>query len=270
MAVTAKKQNEVPIKTEEEIELIRQSSLLVAKTHGVVSKLIKPGANTLELDRVAEEFIRDNGGVPAFKNYRPSMDVTPFPFTLCISINEEVVHGMASSRKDLQDGDIVSLDCGVLMNGYYGDSAYTYPVGEVSAKKRKLLRVTKESLYKGLEKAVAGNRLGDISYAIQHHAQTHGFSIVREMVGHGVGKRLHEPPEIPNYGRKRTGIRLEEGMVFAIEPMINMGKKRIKFLDDGWTISTSDGYPSAHFEHTVAIREGKVDILSSFDFIVEN
>jgi methionyl aminopeptidase len=156
------------------------------------------------------------------------------------------------------------------MNGYYGDSAYTYPVGEVSAKKRKLLRVTKESLYKGLENAIVGKRLGDISYAIQYHAQNFGFSVVREMVGHGVGKRLHEPPEIPNYGRKRTGILLEEGMVFAIEPMINMGKKGIKFLDDGWTIVTTDGHPSAHFEHTVAIRNNKVEILSSFDFIEEN
>lgn len=269
MAVAAK-QKEVPIKTEEEIELIRQSSLLVAKTHGLVSKMIQPGVNTLKLDQAAEEFIRDHGGIPAFKNYRTSMDTMPFPFSLCISVNEEVVHGLAGAHKNLEDGDIVSIDCGVLMNDYYGDSAYTYPVGEISAKKRKLLRVTKESLYKGLEKAVAGNRLGDISHAIQYHAESHGFSVVREMVGHGVGKRLHEPPEIPNYGRKRTGIQLQEGMVFAIEPMINMGKKRIKFLDDGWTIVTSDGNPSAHFEHTVAIREGKVEILSSFDFIEEN
>ena len=266
----ATKQKDIVIKTDEEIELIRQSSLLVAKTHGLVSKMIKPGANTLELDEAAEAFIRDHGGTPAFKNYRSSMDVAPFPFTLCISVNDEVVHGMAGANKNLKEGDIVSIDCGVLMNGYYGDSAYTYPVGEVSAKKRKLLRVTKESLYKGLENAVAGNRPGDLSYAIQYHAERYGFSVVREMVGHGVGKRLHEPPEIPNYGRKKSGPRLEEGMVFAIEPMINMGKKKIKFLDDGWTIVTSDGYPSAHFEHTVAIREGKVDILSSFDFIEEN
>lgn len=260
----------VPIKSEEEIELIRQSSLLVAKTHGEVSKHIRPGANTLELDKIAEEFIRDNGGIPAFKNYRSSMDSDPFPFTLCISVNEEIVHGMASAKKHLNDGDIVSLDCGVLMNGYYGDSAYTYPVGEISSKKQKLLRVTEESLYKGLEMAVDGNHLGDISHAIQRHAELNGFSVVREMVGHGIGQRLHEPPEIPNYGRKRSGLKLQEGMVFAIEPMINMGRKRIKFLDDGWTVVTSDGQPSAHFEHTVVIRKNKVEILSSFDFIKKN
>lgn len=258
----------VLIRTEEEIDLIRESSLLVGKTLGEVSKLIAPGVSTLKLDQVAEAYIRDNGGIPAFKNYPSNSDAPPFPFSLCISVNEEVVHGMAGKDKILKEGDIVTVDCGVLKNGYYGDSAYTFEVGEVSAKKSRLLKVTRESLYLGLEKAVAGGWLGDISQAIQNHVETHGYSVVREMVGHGIGTELHEPPEIPNYGRRKTGLRLESGMVFAIEPMVNLGKRRIKLLDDGWTIVTSDGMPSAHFEHTIVVREGKCEILSSHAFIL--
>lgn len=258
----------VTIKTEEEIDLIRESSLLVGKTLGEVSKHVAPGVETLMLDQLAEEFIRDNGGVPAFKDYRSSMDVEPFPWTLCVSVNEEVVHGMPGKGKYLHEGDIVSIDCGVLMNGYYGDCAFTFRVGEVSSKKERLMRVTRESLYKGLENAVEGKRLGDISYAIQQHVEMHGYSIVREMVGHGIGQNLHEPPEVPNYGRRRSGLLLQEGMVMAIEPMVNLGRRRIALGDDGWTILTSDGFPSAHYEHTIVVRKDKCEILSSHDFIV--
>jgi len=249
-------------KTPEEIELLRLSNMLVGKTHGEVAKIIRPGITTLELDRVAEEFIRDNGGIPGFLGYGG------FPNTLCVSVNEAVVHGIPS-KYELKEGDIVSVDCGVLMNGYYGDSAYTYTVGEVAEDVKKLLQVTKEALYLGIEKAVAGNRLGDISYAVQKHAESHGFSVVREMVGHGVGKNLHEKPEVPNYGKRGRGIQLKEGLVIAIEPMINMGKKEIYQEPDGWTIKTRDGKPSAHFEHTIAVMNGKADILSSFEFVEE-
>lgn len=258
----------VAIRTEEEISLIRESSLLVGKTLGEVSKLIAPGANTLKLDQIAEEFIRDNGGIPAFKDYPSNSDAGPFPFTLCVSVNEEVVHGMPSKGKFLKEGDVVAVDCGVLKNGYFGDSAYTFGVGEISPKKSRLLKVTLESLYKGIEKAVDGGWMGDVSQAIQSHVETHGYSIVREMVGHGIGTELHEPPEVPNYGRRKTGLKLQEGMVIAIEPMVNLGKRRIKTLDDGWTIVTSDGMPSAHFEHTVVVRSGKCEILSSHEFIL--
>lgn len=257
----------VTIKTEEEIALIRESSLLVGKTLGEVSKLVEPGASTLKLDQIAEEFIRDHGGIPAFKDYKQSLTDDPFPFTLCVSSNEEVVHGMPGKEKYLQDGDIVSIDCGVYMNGYYGDCAFTFAVGNVNSKKQRLRRITQESLYKGLENAVAGKRLGDLSYAIQYHVERHGFSIVREMVGHGIGQNLHEPPEVPNYGRKRSGLVLEEGMVLAVEPMVNLGRRRIKYGDDGWTIKTSDGSPSAHFEHTIVVRQNQCEILSSHDFI---
>jgi len=259
---------QVVIRTEEEIDLIRESSLLVGKTLGEVSKLVAPGANTLKLDTIAEQFIRDNGGIPAFKDYVASSDVGPFPFSLCISVNEEVVHGMPNKNKFLKEGDIVAIDCGVLKNGYFGDSAYTFKVGEVSPKKSRLLKVTLESLHRGLEKAVEGGWLGDISQAIQSHVEVHGYSVVREMVGHGIGNELHMPPEIPNYGRRKTGLKLQSGMVFAIEPMVNLGKRRIKTLDDGWTIVTTDGMPSAHFEHTVVVRAGKCEILSSHDFIL--
>lgn len=259
---------QVVIRTEEEIDLIRESSLLVGKTLGEVSKHVAPGANTLKLDAIAEQFIRDNGGIPAFKGYVASSDVGPFPFSLCISVNEEVVHGMANKNKFLKEGDIVAIDCGVLKNGYFGDSAYTFKVGEVSPKKSRLLKVTLESLHRGLEKAVDGGWLGDISQAIQSHVEVHGYSVVREMVGHGIGNELHMPPEIPNYGRRKTGLKLQTGMVFAIEPMVNLGKRRIKTLDDGWTIVTTDGMPSAHYEHTIVVRAGKCEILSSHDFIL--
>jgi len=257
------------LKTEEEIALIRESSLLVGKTLGEVKKHVRPGISTLELDKIAEEFIRDHGAIPAFKDYEPSFGHSPFPGTLCTSINEVVVHGMPSSKHTLKDGDIISVDCGVYMNGYFGDSAYTFTVGEISPQVRKLLNVTKRSLYMGIEKAVDGMRLGEISHAIQRYVESHGFSVVREMVGHGLGKELHEPPEIPNYGRRRSGIRLKEGMVIAIEPMINLGKRFIKVDDDGWTVFATDRKPSAHFEHTVVVRKGKAEILSTFDFIEE-
>jgi methionyl aminopeptidase len=249
-------------KTSEEIELIRESSLLVSRTHAEVAKVIRPGITTLELDKLAEEFIRDNGGVPAFKGYNG------FPFSLCISPNEQVVHGFPG-KYELKDGDILSVDCGVVKNGWYGDSAYTFAIGEVKPQVLQLLKVTKESLFKGIEMAVAGKRLGDVSEAIQTHAEKHGYSVVRELVGHGIGKNLHEAPEVPNYGKRGAGIKLQEGLVIAIEPMINLGKKGIRQENDGWTISTADRMPSAHFEHTVAVKNGKADVLSNFGFIEE-
>ena len=247
-------------KTEEEIDLIRNSSLLVAKTHAEIAGLIKPGITTLALDKIAEEFIRDNGGVPAFKGYNG------FPNTLCMSPNDQVVHGIPNDRV-LEDGEILSVDCGVVMNGYFGDSAFTYEVGEVDAETKQLLKVTKESLYKGIEMAVSGNRIGDIGYAVQKHAESFGYGVVRELVGHGVGKNLHESPEVPNYGRRGRGAKLQEGLVIAIEPMINMGTRKIMQHNDGWTITTIDNKPSAHFEHTIVVRKGKAEILSSFDEI---
>tara|TARA_B100001250_G_scaffold91150_1_gene75801 strand:+ start:4501 stop:5274 length:774 start_codon:yes stop_codon:yes gene_type:complete len=249
-------------KTEEDIDLIRESSLLVAKTHAEIAGLIKPGISTLALDAIAEEFIRDNGGTPAFKGYNG------FPNTLCVSPNDQVVHGIPDN-KALEDGGILSVDCGVLMNGYYGDSAFTYEVGEVDDEIRLLLKVTKDSLYKGIEMAIAGNRIGDIGYAVQQYAESFGYGVVRELVGHGVGKNLHESPEVPNYGEKGDGILLKEGLVIAIEPMINMGKKGVMQHNDGWTITTIDNKPSAHFEHTVVVREGKAEVLSSFKEIEE-
>ena len=247
-------------KTEEEIDLIRESSLLVAKTHAEIAGLIKPGITTIALDEIAEEFIRDNGGIPAFKGYNN------FPNTLCMSPNNQVVHGIPNGDV-LEEGEILSVDCGVEMNGYYGDSAYTYAVGEVNSETKKLLKVTKESLYKGIEMAVSGNRIGDIGYAVQKYAESFGYGVVRELVGHGIGKNLHESPEVPNYGQKGKGALLKEGLVIAIEPMINMGKRDIMQHDDGWTITTLDNKPSAHFEHTVVVRKGKAEILSSFEEI---
>ena len=248
------------LKTREEIELLRQSNLMVSKTHAAIVEFIKPGVNTLKLDQIAEEFIRDNGGVPGFLDYHG------YPNSLCISINDQVVHGIPSDYI-LQDGDIVSVDCGVYMNGYHGDSAYTYGIGKITENDKKLLRVTKESLYKGIEQSVVGNRIGDIGFAVQNHAETNGFSVVRELVGHGVGKNLHEKPEVPNYGRRGRGPKIKEGLTIAIEPMVNMGKKEIVQAEDGWTISTRDGFSSAHFEHSLAIVNGKADILSDFSII---
>ena len=247
----------VNYKTEEEIDLIRASSLLVARTHAFIASFIEPGVSGLYLDKIAEEYIRDNGGVPAFKGYQN------FPNSLCISPNEKIVHGIPND-KSFEEGDIVSIDCGVLMNNYYGDSAYTYSVGKINKEKKKLIDVTKQSLYLGIEKAVDGNRTGDIGFAIQNYVENLGYGVVRELVGHGVGKYLHESPEIPNYGSKGKGILLEEGMVIAIEPMINLGSKNITQHNDGWTITTVDNKPSAHFEHTVVVRKNKAEILSSF------
>jgi methionyl aminopeptidase len=252
----------ISYKTEEEIDLIRESSLLVAKTHAEIAGLIKPGVTTLQLDSLAEEYIRDNGGEPAFKGYNG------FPNTLCVSPNEQVVHGIPNNLQ-LKDGEILSVDCGVLMNGYYGDSAFTYEVGEIHSSKRELIKVTKESLYKGIDFAIEGNTIGDISYAIQQYVEGFGFSVVRELVGHGLGRNLHESPEVPNYGERGLGIKLKEGLVIAIEPMINMGSRQILQHADGWTITTVDKKPSAHFEHTIVVRKRKAEILSSFEFIEE-
>ncbi|MFP4447401.1 MAG: type I methionyl aminopeptidase [Bacteroidales bacterium] len=248
------------IKTAEEIEILRENNLLVSKTLGELSKLIKPGVTTLKLDKFAEEYIRDHGAEPGFLGYGG------FPNTLCTSVNDAVVHGIPSDY-ELREGDIISIDCGTIMNGYYGDSAYTFKVGEVSAEVERLLRITKESLFKGIENAVANYRVGDIGYAIQYHVEKEGFSVVREMVGHGLGANMHESPEIPNYGKRGRGVKLKEGLVICIEPMINMGSRSIKQDTDGWTIRTIDGKYSAHYELAVAIRDGEADILSTFDYI---
>jgi len=252
--------SKIHYKSVEEIELIRESSLLVSKTLGEIAKVIGPGVKTIELDKLAETFIRDHGGVPAFLNYHG------FPYSLCISLNDQVVHGFPGDYA-LEEGDLVSVDCGAELNGYIGDSAYTFAIGEVSDTVKKLMRVTKECLNLGVQKAVAGMRVGDIGYAVQEHAEKNGFGVVKELVGHGVGVELHERPEVPNYGRRGSGVKLEEGMVIAIEPMINAGKARVKFWDDGWTVSTSDGKPSAHYEHTVAIKKGQPDVLSTFSYV---
>lgn len=254
--------SKIIFKTAEQIELIRHSAQLVAKTLGEIAKIIKPGVKTIELDKLAEAYIRDNGGVPAFLNFHG------FPNSLCISPNDQVVHGFPG-QQELKSGDIISVDCGVILNGFYGDSAYTFAIGEISEEAKTLLRVTQECLSKGIEKAVVGMRTGDIGYAVQEHAEKHGFGVVKELVGHGVGVKLHEKPEVPNYGKRGSGVKLEEGMVIAIEPMINAGKAGVKFWKDGWTVSTVDGKPSAHFEHTVAVRKGKAEILSSFEYIEE-
>jgi len=253
----------IHLKTYKEIDLMRESSMLVARTHAELAKLVKPGVTSLYLDKIAEEFIRDNGGVPAFKGYNN------FPNTLCISNDNEVVHGLPT-KKELLEGAIVSIDCGVLMNDFYGDSAYTYAVGDISSKKHKLLKITKEALNKGVQAAICGNSIGDIGYAIQNHAESFGYSVVRELVGHGIGKGLHEAPEVPNYGKKGSGKLLEPGMVIAIEPMINMGLADVRQENDGWTIVTKDGLPSAHFEYTVAIKEDETEVLSPFSFIENN
>lgn len=249
-------------KSEEEILKIKESSLLVGKAHAVVAEYIEPGVQTSKLDKLAEEFILDNGGKPAFKGYQG------FPFTLCISPNDVVVHGFPSAY-ELRDGDIISVDCGVILDGYFGDSAYTYTVGDVKEDVKKLLQVTKECLSLGIQFAKQGNRLGDISSAIQENADKYGFGIVRELVGHGVGIELHEEPQVPNYGKKGKGVKLSRGLVIAVEPMINMGTHKVLQLKDGWTIKTADGLPSAHFEHTIAVGKNEVEILSTFDYIEE-
>jgi len=252
----------IQYKTAEEIELLRESSLLVGKTLAEVAKILKPGVSTRDLDKLAETFIRDNGALPGFKGYGG------FPATLCISINDEVVHGIPGDRI-VNDGDVVSIDCGTYKNGYYGDSAYTFAVGNVSEEVQLLLQRTKESLYLALEQAVVGKRVGDIGFTVQNYCEQFGYGIVRDLVGHGVGKNLHEKPEVPNFGRRGTGPKLREGMVLAIEPMVTLGSFDIKQDADGWTIRTMDGLPAAHFEHDVAIRKGKADVLSTFSYIEE-
>lgn len=242
---------------------MRESNLLVSRTLAELAKVIKPGISTGALDKIAETFILDHNAVPGFKGYQG------YPATLCTSVNSQVVHGIPSDEVVLKEGDIVSVDCGVIRQGYYGDTAYTFEVGEVDEEVKRLLRVTRECLYKGIEKAVDGQRIGDIGYTVQHHAESHGYSVVRELVGHGLGKKMHEEPEVPNYGRRGTGVKLKKGMVICIEPMINMGKRQINQGADGWTISTSDEKPSAHFELAIAIDKGKADVLSSFSFIEE-
>jgi len=254
--------SKIQYKTSEEIEKIRESDLLVSKTLAEVAKIIGEGVKTIQLNKLAEEFIRDHGGIPAFLNYNG------FPYSLCISLNDQVVHGFPGEYV-IKDGDIVSVDCGVVLEGFVGDSAYTFPIGNVDPETLRLLKVTKECLYLAIDKAVVGMRIGDVSYAVQEHAEKNGFGVVRELVGHGVGFKLHEKPEVPNYGKRGSGIKLEEGMVIAIEPMINGGKAGVKFWDDGWTVSTIDKKPSAHYEHSVAVKKGKADILSTFQYIDE-
>ncbi len=250
----------VHLKSEEDIELIKESSLLVGKTLAEVAGYLKPGVTTVYLDKIAEDFIRGNGAIPGFKHYRG------YPASLCISVNDQVVHGIPG-KNEIIDGDVVSIDCGVVLNGYNGDSAYTFAVGDVAPDTMALLKRTKESLYKGIEKAIAGSRLGDIGYAVQSYVEQFGYSVVRELVGHGIGKHLHEDPQVPNYGRRGSGPKLKEGTVICIEPMVNLGLKEIIQERDGWTIRTRDGKPSAHFEHAVAVRKNQGEILSTFEFI---
>lgn len=247
-------------KTREEIELMRQSALMVSKTLGMIAAEIKPGVTTLELDRMAEEFIRDHGAIPGFKG------LYDCPSTLLTSVNEQIVHGLPTNRP-IQEGDIVSVDCGAIMNEFYGDHAYTFEIGDVAPETKKLLQVTKESLYVGIREFKAGNRVEDVGNAIQKYTEAHGYGVVRELVGHGLGRKMHEAPEMPNYGKRGRGKMFVEGMVVAIEPMINMGTKNIKQLKDGWTIVTRDGKPSAHFEHDVALVDGKPELLSTFAYV---
>ena len=252
----------IKIKTAEEIELMRESALIVSKTLGMLAKEVKPGVSTLTLDALAETFIRDHGAIPGF------LGLYDFPNTLCMSPNAQVVHGIPNN-KPLEEGDIISIDCGALKNGFYGDHAYTFEVGNVSPEIKKLLEVTKASLYKGIEAFKVGNRVGDVGFAIQEFTEKHGYGVVRELVGHGLGTSMHEDPEMPNYGRRGRGKKFIEGMVVAIEPMTNMGTHRINQLKDGWTILTADGKPSAHFEHNVALVNGKPELLSTFDYVYE-
>ena len=258
----------IQLKTDAEIELMRQSGQLLAKTIAEVGKLIRPGVTLAALDQVAETFIRDHNAVPAFKGYQTAAP-TPFPGTLCTSINDVVVHGIPD-KTVLKEGDIVSIDCGVVLNGYYADSAFTFPVGEISEELKNLLRVTRKSLELAVAQAKPGNRIGDIGAAVQDYCErVHGYGVVREMVGHGIGKKMHEPPEVPNYGKKGNGVKLQAGMTIAIEPMINLGKRAIAQDEDGWTIFATDRKPSAHYEYTVAIRKNGPDVLTPFTFIDE-
>lgn len=252
----------IKIKTAEEISLMRESALIVSKTLGMIAKEVKPGVTTLYLDKLAEEFIRDHGAIPGF------LGLYDFPNTLCMSPNGQVVHGVPTNEV-LKEGDIISIDCGAVKNEYYGDHAYTFEVGEVNEDTKQLLKITKESLYKGIEQFCMGKRVGDVGYAIQKHAEDHNYGVVRELVGHGLGRKMHEDPEMPNYGKRGRGKKFKNGMTVAIEPMINQGTRRIKQLKDGWTILTADGKPSAHFEHDVALINGEPKLLSTFDYIYE-
>lgn len=253
------------LKTEDEIELMRAANLLVADTLAEIAKVIRPGVTTKQLDHLAEEYIRDHGAVPTFKGF-PNPYGGPFPASICASVNDEVVHGIPNDRP-LKDGDIVSVDCGTLLEGYNGDSCYTFCVGEVSAEVKRLLKVTKESLYAGIKAALSGKRIGDIGYTIQRHCESNGYGVVKEFVGHGIGKAMHEEPAVPNYGRKGSGVLIKDGLCIAIEPMITLGSPDIMMMPDRWTIKTLDGKWAAHFEHTIAVHQGRADILSSFDEI---
>jgi len=248
-------------KSNAEVELIRQSCQLANDSIAYVAAMIKPGVSTMELNDKADEFIRDHGGIPNFLNYHE------YPYACCISVNDAVVHGFPTNDP-LKEGDIISIDCGALKKGFHGDTAYTFALGEISAEVKQLLRVTKEALYKGIEKAVVGNRVGDISFAVQDYTERRfGYGVVRELVGHGLGKDLHEDPQVPNYGKRGKGNKLKDGLVIAIEPMINLGGKEVYNDKDGWTVRTADGKPAAHYEHTVCVRKNKADVLSSFDSI---
>jgi len=248
------------LKTDEEVGLLRESNMLVSRTLAEIASIIRPGVTTLYLDKIAESYILEHGATPAFKGYGG------FPNTLCTSVNDEVVHGIPSGYV-LKEGDIISVDCGVILNGWYGDSAYTFAVGQISDDVRRLLDYTRASLEEGVKEAVAGNRVGDISFAVQTKAESGGYSVVRELVGHGLGRKLHEPPEVATFGTKGTGPKMEKGLVICIEPMINAGRKETLQMRDGWTIKTADGRPSAHFEYAVAVNKGKADVLTTFEFI---
>ena len=251
------------LKTDEEVELMRASNILLGKTYAEVAKAIKPGVTTAQLDKIAYEFIMDHGGRPACLGYEG------YPATLCTSVNEVVVHGIPSDKDVLKDGDIITIDSSIELNGWHSDSAYTFPVGEVSPEVMQLLRTTKEALYKGIEQAVTGHRLGDVSFAIQNHCERAGYGVVREFVGHGIGREMHEEPEVCNYGRRGNGLVLKSGMTMAIEPMITLGRRNVLIEDDGWTARTIDRKPAAHYEHSVCVRNGKAAILSTFDYIQE-
>ena len=255
------------LKTEDEINLLRNANQLVGQTLAEVAKIVKPGVTTRMLDTLAEQFIRDHGAVPTFKGF-PNPYGSPFPASLCTSVNGVVVHGVPNDEP-LQEGDIVSVDCGALLEGFNGDSCYTFCVGEVSEEIKQLLRVTKESLYKAIDQAIVGRRIGDISYAVQSHCEQYGYGVVKEFVGHGIGREMHEDPQVPNYGRQGIGKQLKNGLCIAIEPMITLGSPEIQLMEDRWSVITRDGKPVAHFEHTIAIHHGKAEILSSFEGIEE-
>lgn len=252
----------IQLKKIDELRLMKQSAQLVSRTLGMLAKEIKPGITTLYLDKLAHDFIKDHGAEPAFLGYGG------FPYSLCISPNEQVVHGFPS-KEEIKEGDVLSVDCGAILNGFVGDHAYTFEIGEVKPETKKLLKVAKESLYKGIEQCIRGKRIGDISHAIQAHCEKEGYGVVRELVGHGVGRQMHEDPQVPNYGRQGSGKVIKDGLTIAIEPMINLGTEKVKFHNDGWTVTTLDNQPSAHFEHDVAVINGKPVLLSTFQYIYD-